>query len=101
MSIGPIGPVAPSLGAVAAGIAPAQPSPTGSGFAASLAGAVDDLQSLQSTSNGLAVQAVSGGLDDIHSAVIAATRAQVSLEVAATVRNKGIEAFNEIMRMQA
>ena len=72
----------------------------GGGFAASLAGAVDNLQQLQSTSNQLAVQAVTGSLNDIHNATIAATRAQVTLELAAAVRNKGVDAFNEIMRMQ-
>jgi len=100
VSIAPIGPVGPAIGAVAS---PAAQGATGTGgdFAQSLTGAVDDLQQLQSTSNQLAVQAVTGNLDDIHSAVIAATRAQVTLEVAAAVRNKGIDAFNEIMRMQA
>ena len=70
-------------------------------FSSALAGAVDNLQQLQSTSDSLAVKAVTGDLNDIHQATIAATRAQVTMEVVATVRNKGIEAFNEIMRMQA
>ncbi|MCU1577827.1 MAG: flagellar hook-basal body protein FliE [Rhodoglobus sp.] len=70
-------------------------------FGATLAGAVDNLQQLQSTSNDLAVKAVTGDLNDIHQATIAATRAQVTMEVVAAVRNKGVEAFNEIMRMQA
>ncbi|WAH99085.1 flagellar hook-basal body complex protein FliE [Arthrobacter sp. MMS18-M83] len=73
----------------------------GNGFATALTGAVDDLQSLQSTSNQLAVSAVTGNLDDIHKATIAATRAQITMELVATVRNKGVDAFNEIMRMQA
>jgi flagellar hook-basal body complex protein FliE len=73
----------------------------GSGFGASLSGAVDNLQQLQSTSNELSIQAVTGGLDDIHTAMIASTRAQVTLELVAAVRNKGVDAFNEIMRMQA
>lgn len=73
----------------------------GNGFATALSGAVDNLQSLQSTSNQLAVSAVTGNLDDIHKATIAATRAQITLELVATVRNKGVDAFNEIMRMQA
>ncbi|MHA7145843.1 flagellar hook-basal body complex protein FliE [Arthrobacter sp. TmT3-37] len=73
----------------------------GSGFATSLTSAVDNLQSLQSTSNGLAVQAVTGDLTDIHNATLASTRAQVTLELVAAVRNKGVDAFNEIMRMQA
>jgi flagellar hook-basal body complex protein FliE len=73
----------------------------GSGFAATLTGAVDDLQQLQSASKTLAVQAVSGDLEDIHTATLASTRAQVTLELVAAVRNKGVDAFNEIMRMQA
>ena len=73
----------------------------GSAFATSLTGAVDNLQQLQSTSNQLAVSAVTGNLDDIHNATLAATRAQVTLELMATMRNKGVDAFNEIMRMQA
>lgn len=79
----------------------AAPATDGTGFAASLSGAVDGLQQLQSTSNALAIQAVTGNLNDIHTATIAATRAQVTLEVVAAVRNKGVDAFNEIMRMQA
>ena len=73
----------------------------GSNFAASLGGAIDNLQQLQSTSDTLAVKAVTGNLDDIHDATIAATRAQVTLELVAAVRNKGVEAFNNIMNMQA
>ena len=49
----------------------------------------------------LSVAAVTGDLDDIHSAMIASTRAAVTLELVAAVRNKGVDAFNEIMRMQA
>ncbi len=71
------------------------------GFANALGGAVDNLQQLQSTSNSLAIQAVTGSLSDIHNATIASTRAQVTLELVAAVRNKGVDAFTEIMRMQA
>ena len=74
---------------------------SGTDFGSALAGAVDNLQQLQSTSDSLAVKAVTGDLNDIHQATIAATRAQVTMEVVAAVRNKGVEAFNEIMRMQA
>lgn len=73
----------------------------GSEFAGSLTGAVDNLQSLQSTSKSLAVQAVTGDLSDIHNATLAASRAQVTLELVVAVRNKGIDGFNEILRMQA
>ncbi|VXB81079.1 Flagellar hook-basal body complex protein FliE [Arthrobacter sp. 9AX] len=76
-------------------------SASGGGFATALTGAVDNLQQLQSTSKELAVSAVTGNLDDIHAATLASSRAQITLELVAAVRNKGVDAFNEIMRMQA
>jgi flagellar hook-basal body complex protein FliE len=71
------------------------------GFANALAGAVDGAQSLQGESKTLAMRAITGDLTDIHQAMLASSRAAVTLELVATVRNKGVEAFNEIMRMQA
>lgn len=76
-------------------------STDGAGFGVALTGAVDSLQQMQSNSNELAIKAVTGDLTDIHSATIATTRAQVTMELVAAVRNKGVDAFNEIMRMQA
>jgi flagellar hook-basal body complex protein FliE len=96
--------LSPVQGTTATGYAPsvsAAASTDGSGFASSLTGALDSLQGLQDTSGALAVQAVTGDLDDIHNATLASTRAAVTLELVASVRNKGIDAFNEIMRMQA
>ncbi|HEU4807896.1 MAG TPA: flagellar hook-basal body complex protein FliE [Homoserinimonas sp.] len=77
------------------------PQTDGAGFGVELGGAIDNLQQLQSTSKDLAIKAVTGDLQDIHTAMIASTRASVTLELVAAVRNKGVDAFNEIMRMQA
>jgi flagellar hook-basal body complex protein FliE len=101
MSIPLIGAVQGITSAVTTPGVQAPQSSDGSTFANSLGGAIDNLQQLQNTSDALAVQAVTGNLDDIHDATIAATRAQVTLELVAAVRNKGVDAFNEIMRMQA
>lgn len=76
-------------------------SATAGAFGSVLTGAVSNLQSLQETSNALAVRAVTGDLDDIHDYTIASTEAKVTLELTAAVRNKAVEAFSEIMRMQA
>jgi len=99
-------PSIPALDAIASAmpqpVAPPAVSPgDDASFAQSLTGAVDELRALQSTSNELSVAAVTGDLDDIHSAMIASSRASVTLELVAAVRNKGVDAFNEIMRMQA
>lgn len=70
-------------------------------FGATMSGAVQGLTEMQSTAKTLAVKAVTGDLTDIHDATIASTRAQVTLELVAAVRNKAVDAFSEIMRMQA
>ncbi|TJY71504.1 flagellar hook-basal body complex protein FliE [Arthrobacter sp. CAU 1506] len=98
----PLSSIPPIQGVTGTGYLPAAPQSTnGAEFATSLTGAVDNLQQLQSTSNELAIQAVTGDLTDIHNATLASTRAAVTLELVAAVRNKGVDAFNEIMRMQA
>jgi len=74
-------------------------STSGAGFANVLSG-IDNLQQLQSTTNDLAVKAVTGDLDDVHDYTIAAAESSTALELTAAVRNKAVEAFNEIMRMQ-
>ena len=73
----------------------------GSVFGATLAGSVDRLQAMQSTSDALAVRAVTGDLDDVHDYTIASAQASVAFELTAALRNKAVEAFTEIMRMQA
>lgn len=92
-----------SLAGAADALLPTPPATQtdGTAFGEAVTGAIDELHRLQSTSNELAVAAVTGDLDDIHSAMIASTRAAVTLELVAAVRNKGVEAFTEIMRMQA
>lgn len=97
----PIDSVSAVSGVAGSGYLAKTPATDGSAFASVLGGAVDNVQQLQSTSSELAVKAVTGDLTDIHSATIASTRAAVTLELVAAVRNKGVDAFNEIMRMQA
>ena len=97
----------PGIEAISSGFTLAPPMPAAAktaddtAFANSVTGAIDELRSLQSESDKLKVAAVTGDLDDIHSAMIASSRASVTLELVAAVRNKGVDAFNEIMRMQA
>jgi flagellar hook-basal body complex protein FliE len=74
---------------------------SGSGFANVLGSTVDSLQTQQSNANALAVQAVTGNLSDVHDYTIAASEAKLSIELTAAVRNKAVDAFSEIMRMQA
>ena len=75
------------------------PAAGDNGFASVLASSLDQLQATQSTSDGLAVQAATGDLRDVHDYMIAANEAKLATEMLVTVKNKAVEAFNEILRM--
>ena len=71
----------------------------GEGFASALVSSLEELQAKQSTSDGLAVQAATGDLRDVHDYMIAANEASLATEMVVTIKNKAVEAFNKIMRM--
>ncbi|MGV8968421.1 MAG: flagellar hook-basal body complex protein FliE [Cellulomonas sp.] len=73
----------------------------GAQFGNAMTNSIESLQGLQATSDDLAVKAVTGDLNNVHDYTIAASEAKVALELTAAVRNKAVEAFSEIMRMQA
>ena len=105
----PLGGIAPvgvgALGAGAsitnAGIPALKPGEGGDGFASILASSLDALQGAQKTADTLATQAATGDLKDVHDYMIASSEAALATQLTVAVRNKAVEAFTEIMRMQA
>lgn len=73
---------------------------TGPDFGSMVLDGIDRLERVQDTSDTLAVKAATGDLNAIHDYTIAATEANVTTQLTVAVRNKAVEAFNEIMRMQ-
>ncbi|NLO89030.1 MAG: flagellar hook-basal body complex protein FliE [Clostridia bacterium] len=62
--------------------------------------ALKKVDSLQKEVDALTLQYLAGGIDSIHEVVIAAERANLTLQLAVQIRNKVIEAYQEISRMQ-
>jgi flagellar hook-basal body complex protein FliE len=48
----------------------------------------------------LTVKAAAGDVDNIHDLTIASQKAKLALELTVTVRDKAVESYQEIMRMQ-
>ena len=71
----------------------------GADFASMLSQGMQSLQGLHSTADSLAAKASTGDLNAIHDYTIAATEASTATQLTTAVRNKALEAFNEIMRM--
>jgi flagellar hook-basal body complex protein FliE len=88
-------PSSPSSGTTPTG------SSTGGDFASMLGKGLDAVSQAQSKADNLAVQAATGDLTNVHDYTIAATQASLMTELATTLRTKGVDAFNQIMGMQA
>jgi flagellar hook-basal body complex protein FliE len=95
-SISPAAPTAPTTAAGAAGPVGA---PQGLDFTSMLANGLERLEGLHDRADNLAVQAATGDLSQIHDYTITATEAAVSTQLTTAVRNKALEAFQEIMRI--
>lgn len=72
----------------------------GQSFGEVLAEKIDQLNSLQLRTDELARAAATGDLTDIHEYTIAAAESGVATQLAVAVRDRAVQSFNELMRMQ-
>ena len=70
-------------------------------FTSMLARGLESVQASQAKADDLAVKAADGTLADPAQYTMASNEAQLGLQLTLAVRNKAVEAFQEIMRMQA
>jgi flagellar hook-basal body complex protein FliE len=70
-------------------------------FAGMLSKGLESVQASQSKASDLAVQVANGTLQDPAQYTMASTEAALGLQLTMAIRNKAVEAFQEIMRMQA
>ena len=87
--------------AVIAPASPAAPASAGpSGFGGALTDAVKALDGVQKTADVQAQALATGQATDVAAVVVAAERAQLSMQLASGIRNKLVESYNELMRTQ-
>jgi flagellar hook-basal body complex protein FliE len=68
-------------------------------FGQTLTHALDSLSGAQAKADNLAVQAATGDLTNVHDYMIAASEASLATQLTVAVRNKAVDAFNQIMNM--
>lgn len=77
----------------------AEETPEAQSFGTALQQALDRVEQDQKNASDAAVQLATGQVSDIAEVMIASERANLSLGLAVQVRNKVLEAYQEIMRM--
>ncbi|QED47538.1 flagellar hook-basal body complex protein FliE [Cytobacillus dafuensis] len=69
-------------------------------FASVLKESINNVNELQVNSDNMTEKLVRGENVDLHQVMIASQKASISLQATLEIRNKVIEAYQEIMRMQ-
>jgi flagellar hook-basal body complex protein FliE len=72
----------------------------GQSFADTLKGAIENVNQLQKSSDKSSQDLATGRTDNVADVMIAAEKADIALRVMVQVRNKIIDAYQEIMKMQ-
>jgi flagellar hook-basal body complex protein FliE len=97
--------MASSIQSITQGIAEiAAPSPSsgagdGTDFSSTLKSAVEQISQLQSDAQNKVAGLLGGNGEDIHSAMLAVEKANVSFEMMVQVRNKIVQAYQTISQM--
>ena len=82
------------------GSLPAATGPAPTGFSDQLMRAFEKVDSLGKASDQMADNMVAGKVTEAHDVLIAARESQLAFEMLLEIRNKLLEAYQEIMRVQ-
>ncbi|MBU9672603.1 flagellar hook-basal body complex protein FliE [Planococcus sp. CP5-4] len=77
-----------------------QPEPQATGFGDVFKNALKEVSAAQNVSDKKTDQLLTGEVKDVHEVMIASQKASLSLQMTMQVRNKVVEAYQEVMRMQ-
>jgi flagellar hook-basal body complex protein FliE len=91
----------PPIGAVGGASAPAGVQrPASPGFGDALKNGLQEISGLERQVDAVAQSLATGGPAQIHDLMAASTKSQIGVDLLVQVRNRAVEAYQEIMRMQ-
>jgi flagellar hook-basal body complex protein FliE len=82
------------------GIRPTVSSEKTSGFQEMLEGAIQRVEHFQNNAADAVEKLMSGEGGELHTAALATQRAELAFELGLQIRNKVVQAYQEVMRMQ-
>jgi flagellar hook-basal body complex protein FliE len=74
-------------------------NPTGPSFGDTLQNAIGNVNSLQLNANSMSQDFATGKTSDVHGVMIATEQATLALQLATQVRNKVVEAYQQVMQI--
>ena len=94
----PVDPISVSGVSGVAGAAQAAPKTAAAGFGSMLEQLVSSVESSNTQAN-MAIDGMVNKTGDVHDAMIALQRSELALQLAVQVRNKLVQAYQDVMRM--
>jgi len=91
-----IAPIASTATSAVTGAAASQPGE----FGQILSGAINSIESLQNNASEQVQKFLTGENEELHTTVLATQKAELAFELGMQVRNKVVDAYQEVMRMQ-
>ena len=85
---------------ISSGLSPGAVSGQGTPFSSLLTDAVGQVDELESQARNAVSGLVAGNGVDVHQAMIATEKASMAFEMALAVRNKAVQAYQQVMSMQ-
>jgi len=86
----------PAIGGVAA----AGPASRPGEFQEILANAINGVESLRNQASDAVQKFISGENEELHTSILATQKAELAFELGLQVRNKVVDAYQEVMKMQ-